>query len=57
MGEGSGKESHEERIEQHLFGTASAAATGIATAALLGGLWFVLPLSREVKDRRTGSDD
>jgi len=40
-----------------LFGTASAAATGIAAATLLGGLWFVLPLAREVKDRRTGSDD
>ena len=44
-------------IADVLFGTASAAATGIATATLLGGLWFVLPLTREAKDRRTGSDD
>jgi hypothetical protein len=40
-----------------LFGKASAAATGIAAAALLGDLWFVLPLTREVNDRRTGSVD
>jgi hypothetical protein len=44
-------------IAHVLFGTASAAATGIAAAALRGGLWFVLPLTSEVKDRRTGSDD
>ena len=51
MGEGSVKgESHEDV----LFGTASAAATGIAAAALLGGLWFVLPLTREVQDRANG---
>ena len=43
-------------IADVLFGTASAAATGIAAAALLGGLWFVLPLTREITDRRTGSD-
>lgn len=43
-------------IADVLLGTAGAAATGIAAAALLGGLWFVLPLTREVKDRRTGSD-
>jgi len=30
---------------------------GIAAAALLGGLCFVLPLTGEAKDRRTGSDD
>jgi membrane-bound ClpP family serine protease len=44
-------------IADVLFGTAGAAATGIAAAALLGGLWFVLPLTREVQDRRAGSDD
>jgi hypothetical protein len=37
-------------IADVLFGIGAAAATGIAAAALLGGLWFVLPLSREVKD-------
>ena len=44
-------------IADVLFGPAGAAATRIAAAALLGGLWFVLPLTREVRDRRTGNDD
>jgi hypothetical protein len=44
-------------IADVLFGTAGAAATAIGAAALLGGLWFVLPLTREVQDRRTGDDD
>jgi uncharacterized protein DUF6328 len=44
-------------IADVLFGRASAAATGIAAAALLGGLWFALPLTRELNDRRTRSDD
>jgi uncharacterized protein DUF6328 len=44
-------------IADVLFGTAGAAATGIAAAALLGGLWFVLPLTRELKDGRARGDD
>jgi hypothetical protein len=34
-----------------LFGTASAAVTAGATAALIGGLWFVAPLVRSLRDR------
>lgn len=37
-------------IADVLFGTGGAAATVIATAALLAGLWFVVPLIREVPE-------
>jgi hypothetical protein len=33
-----------------LFGTVGAAATVAVTAALIGGLWFVLPLERQLED-------
>jgi hypothetical protein len=41
-------------IADVLFGTGGAAATLVAAAALIGGLWFVLPLTRQIKDE--GSD-
>lgn len=37
-------------IADVVFGTGVAAGTGIAAAALVGGLWFVLPPTREIKD-------
>ena len=43
-------------IADVLFGTAGAAATVAATAALIAGLWFVLPLGRQLEDE-SGSDD
>jgi amino acid transporter len=43
-------------IADVLFGTAGAAATVAAAAALTAGLWFVLPLGRQLEDE-SGSDD
>jgi amino acid transporter len=43
-------------IADVLFGTAGAAATVAAAAALIAGLWFVLPLGRQLEDE-SGSDD
>jgi amino acid transporter len=42
-------------IADVLFGTAGAAATVAAAAALIGSLWFVLPLGRQLEE--SGSDD
>ena len=42
-------------IADVLFGTAGAAATVAAAAALIAGLWFVLPLGRQLEDE-SGSD-
>jgi amino acid transporter len=44
-------------IAEVLFGTGAAAATVAAAAALIGGLWFVLPLVRELKDDGSDRDD
>jgi hypothetical protein len=41
-------------IADVVFGTSGAAATSIATAALLGLLWFALPLRREIQDEHPG---
>jgi amino acid transporter len=43
-------------IADVLFGTAGAAAPVAAAAALIAGLWFVLPLGRQLEDE-SGSDD
>jgi hypothetical protein len=44
-------------IADVLFGTSGAAATLAAVAALLGLLWFVLPLRRELdSDEESGED-
>jgi len=43
-------------IADVLFGTGGAAATVVAAAALIGGLWFVLPLVRQLEDE-AGNDD
>jgi amino acid transporter len=43
-------------IADVLFGTVGAAATVAAAAALIAGLWFVLPLGRQLEDE-SGSDD
>jgi hypothetical protein len=37
-------------IADVLFGASGSAATVVAVAALLGGLWFALPLSRQIRD-------
>ena len=37
-------------IADVLFGATGAVATVVAAAALLGGLWFALPLRREIRD-------
>jgi hypothetical protein len=44
-------------IADVLFGIAGAAVTAIATAALLGSLWFLLPISREVADDAPGDGE
>jgi amino acid transporter len=44
-------------IAEVLFGTGAAAATVAVAAALVGGLWFVLPLVRELKDEDSGRGD
>jgi hypothetical protein len=44
-------------IAEVLFGTGAAAATVAVAAALIGGLWFVLPLTRELGDDGPGGDD
>ena len=43
-------------IADVLFGTAGAAATVVAAAALIAGLWFALPLRSQLEDE-SGSDD
>ena len=43
-------------IADVLFGTVGAAATVVAAAALIAGLWFALPLARQLEDE-SGSDD
>jgi hypothetical protein len=43
-------------IADVLFGTGGAAATVLAAAALIGGLWFVLPLTRQIKDDEPDPD-
>jgi high-affinity Fe2+/Pb2+ permease len=43
-------------IADVLFGTGGAAATVLAAAALIGGLWFVLPLTRQIKDDEPNPD-
>jgi hypothetical protein len=42
-------------VSDVVFGTTGAAVASAATAALVGGLWFVLPIIRSIRDR--GSDD
>jgi Family of unknown function (DUF6328) len=37
-------------IADLLFGTLGAIVTVVATASLLGALWFMLPLTREIRD-------
>jgi predicted membrane channel-forming protein YqfA (hemolysin III family) len=39
-------------IADLLFGRGAAAVTVIAAVAVIGGLWFVLPLTREATDRQ-----
>ena len=41
-------------VSDVLFGTTSAAVTAGATAALVGILWFVLPVRREIRDHGSG---
>lgn len=38
-------------VSDVLFGTKSAAIAAGATAALIGGLWFVAPIRRSIRDR------
>jgi hypothetical protein len=42
-------------VSDVVFGSRSAAIASGATAALVGGLWFVLPILRSIRDR--GADD
>lgn len=44
-------------IADVLFGVAGAVATAVVTAALLGSLWFLLPLSREMEDGPSDTDE